>query len=84
MEKEKLLDDILISDGTGKQIAQNVLKLLQDWNIEKNIVGLSFDTTSASTGRKMVLLFIWRCCWKIHCFGLHVSTTCLNSSCQQQ
>ena len=49
MEKEKLLGDIPISDGTGKQIAQNVFKLLKDWNIEKNIVGLSFNTTSANT-----------------------------------
>lgn len=50
MDKEKLLGEIPISDGIGEQIVQNVLRLLQEWNIEKNIVGLSFDTTSAITG----------------------------------
>jgi len=35
MDKEKLLGDIPISDGTGKQIAENVLKLLQEWKLKR-------------------------------------------------
>ena len=50
MDKEKLLGDLPISHGTGKQIAENIFQLLQDWNIGKKIIRLSFDATSANAG----------------------------------
>ena len=52
MEKKKLLSDLSISDGTGKQVAENVFKQLQDCKIDEKIIGLSFNTTSTDTGCK--------------------------------
>ena len=50
LEKEKFLGDIPIEKGTGKLIAENVYKLLSEWNIDWQVISLSFDTTSCNTG----------------------------------
>ena len=54
MEREKIFGDILMGKGTGKTIANNVYKLLLEWNIDNNhwIIDLSSDTTSSNTGCK--------------------------------
>ena len=39
------------ASGTGEEIAQGVLKLLDEWGIgAEHIAGLSFDTTASNTG----------------------------------
>ena len=36
--------------GTGEGQATAVTKTLEDWNLKRRVIGLSFDTTSSNTG----------------------------------
>ena len=48
----KLLGVPVIADGTGTTQATVSHALTQEWNAEKNIVGLVFDTTASNSGWK--------------------------------
>ena len=50
MEKEKVLGDIPIARGTGKNMASAVLQMLNDWGVADRVIALCFDTTSSNTG----------------------------------
>jgi hypothetical protein len=39
-----------LDSGTGSEQAAATHKLLVDWDLSENIVGLSFDTTASNTG----------------------------------
>ena len=69
MDKEKILGDIPIPKGTGKAMAQAVVKMLREWGIDvvdvrENetgpiVIAICFDTTSSNTGVEKGNLF-WR------------------------
>ena len=46
----KLLSARMIRDGTGEAQADEVFESLQEWNVDKLIVGMCFDTTASNTG----------------------------------
>ena len=46
----KLISAKLISDGTGKTMAKEIMNSLKEWKIIKNIVAMCFDTTNSNTG----------------------------------
>lgn len=48
----KLLSAKPVSDGTGLTEANQVLSGVKEWNCEKNICAMCFDTTSSNTGWK--------------------------------
>jgi hypothetical protein len=48
---EKLLGVPKIPQGTGEQVSQKAVDTITDWNVQEQLVGMSFDTTSANTGR---------------------------------
>jgi hypothetical protein len=60
MDKEKILGDIPIPKGTGKAMAQAVVKMLREWGIDvvdvredgsgPIVIAICFDTTSSNTG----------------------------------
>ena len=50
MEKEKLLGDIPLPKGTGKNMADATFQLFLAWKVENNIVAFGFDTTLSMTG----------------------------------
>jgi hypothetical protein len=50
MAKEKVLGDVPISRGTGKNMAVASMDLFKQWGIANNIIGLGHDTTSSNTG----------------------------------
>ena len=50
MEKEKILGDIPIPKGTGRNMAQAAFQLLVEWGIDDRAFAVGFDTTSAITG----------------------------------
>ena len=51
LNKEKVLGDVPIPKGSGRNMADAVLKLLEDWRIPLDrIIALSFDTTGSMTG----------------------------------
>ena len=52
MEKEKFLGDFLVEEGTGKVVAEALLKALIDWGILDRIIALAFDTCAINTGWK--------------------------------
>jgi hypothetical protein len=47
---EKILGIPKLDEGTGKTQAENIFLLTNQWNISKNLVAMSFDTTSSNTG----------------------------------
>jgi hypothetical protein len=49
---EKLLGVPKVEQGSGEKGAEVVLKAIDDWKLRDQIVGMSFDTTAANTGRK--------------------------------
>jgi hypothetical protein len=51
MEKEKVLGDIPIPEGTGKNMAEAVRDLFIAWGILSRVFGLCSDTTSSNLGR---------------------------------
>ena len=53
MEHPQVLGSMPLDGQTGEDIAGGVLYLLQLYQIEDNIVGLSFDTTASNTGPAM-------------------------------
>ena len=67
MEKEKILGDIPIPRGTGKAMAQAVVKMLREWGIDvvdvregedgPIVIAICFDTTSSNTGVEKGNLF---------------------------
>jgi len=71
-ESEKLLGVPKIGQGTGEQLANMAYMSLLEWKIMDQIVGISFDTTAANTGRlngactllelKMQKKLLWLAC----------------------
>jgi len=71
-EVEKLLGVPKVGQGTGEQLANVAHTAVLDWKIEGQIVGISFDTTAANTGRlngactlleyKMQKQLLWLAC----------------------
>ena len=53
MEHPQVLGSMPLDGQTGEDISGGVLYLLQLYQIEDNIVGLSFDTTASNTGPAM-------------------------------
>jgi hypothetical protein len=47
----KILGIPKIYEGTGKEQANNVTALLNEWKISNNVVCLGFDTTASNTGK---------------------------------
>ncbi|KAG0716953.1 hypothetical protein GWK47_008430 [Chionoecetes opilio] len=47
----QLLGVSKLDSGTGDQQANTVYTLLQEWDLEDKVVGMSFDTTAANIGR---------------------------------
>jgi hypothetical protein len=47
---EKFLGIPKLDEGTGKMQAENILSLINQWDVGKNLVAMSFDTTSSNTG----------------------------------
>ena len=50
LSKEKLLGDVPIGKGTGKNMADATVKLLREWAIASRVIALCFDTTGTNTG----------------------------------
>ena len=46
----KLLGIPTAPDATGKSQKDEVVKLLRDWKLEQNLIGIVFDTTASNTG----------------------------------
>ena len=46
----KLLSARLIEDSSGQKQAEEVLRALNEWKVEKNVVAMCFDTTASNTG----------------------------------
>ena len=46
----KLLSAKNIRDGTGKNQAEEVISSLKNWDVQDNVCGMCFDTTSSNTG----------------------------------
>ena len=51
----KLLSAKIIKDGTGLTQAKEVVSSALDWNVAQFIVGMCFDTTSANTGKVLMM-----------------------------
>jgi len=51
LNTSKLLGIPKLASGSGQLQAESVHQLLTDWDSAENIVGMSFDTTSANTGK---------------------------------
>lgn len=47
----QLLGVAELDNGTGKAQADAVLQAIKEWELEANIIALSFDTTSSNTGK---------------------------------
>ena len=47
---EELLGVPIAIDGTGREVAATVLRLLETYQIADKIIGLSFDTTASNSG----------------------------------
>ena len=71
-EMEKLLGVPKVGQGTGKQLANVAHMSVLEWKIVDQVVGISFDTTAANTGRlngactllelKMQKKLLWLAC----------------------
>jgi hypothetical protein len=48
----KLLGAPGICSGSGKAIAEAVIRCVEEWGIKEQLKGLFFDTTASNTGRK--------------------------------
>ena len=51
LEVEKILAIPKVAQGTGELVATAASESLHEWNLVENTVAMSFDTTSANTGR---------------------------------
>lgn len=49
--EDKLLGVPKLSYSTGKEEASAVSSLLHKWDLQSNVIGMSFDTTAANTGQ---------------------------------
>lgn len=77
----KLLGIPTAPDATGKSQKDEVVKLLRDWKLEPNLIGVVFDTTASNTGVRSgcaVLLekefnkpLLWLAC-RHHIHELHI------------
>ena len=71
-EMEKLLGVPKVGQGTGEQLANVAHLSVLEWKIADQIIGISFDTTAANTGRlngactllelKMQKQLLWLAC----------------------
>ena len=52
MEKEKLLGDVPLPTGSGRNMATASADLLHEWRIAERVIAMCFDTTSSMTGPK--------------------------------
>lgn len=52
LSKEKVLGDVPIGSGTGRNMSDAAIKLLREWCIANRIIAIGFDTTSSMTGHK--------------------------------
>jgi hypothetical protein len=69
---EKLLGIPKVSQGTGEEISKVALRTILDWNIQEQVIAMSFDTTAANTGRlngsctlleqKLDKMLLWLAC----------------------
>ena len=51
LDKEKLLGDVPIGKGTGRNMATASSRLLQEWGLDgKRLLAVGFDTTPSMTG----------------------------------
>ena len=54
LSKEKLLGDVPIGKGTGRNMATATMQLLREWGLAKlqppTVIGICFDTTTTMTG----------------------------------
>ena len=48
----KLLSAELVPDQTGIGQANEVIRSLQEWKCQDNVVGMCFDTCSTNTGKR--------------------------------
>jgi hypothetical protein len=51
LESPKLLGVPNITNSTGRQQHDAVVRLLEKWGVFKELIALVFDTTSSNTGR---------------------------------
>ena len=49
-DTEELLGVPVSADGTGRAVAETVLKLVRENGLETRIIGMGFDTTTSNTG----------------------------------
>ena len=49
------LPQMVVPTTMGSIIADATVKILDDWGVKENIVGMVFDTTSVNTGQCMAL-----------------------------
>lgn len=50
-KEAKLLDVETVADGSADTHVQVILRVMEDWNVQENIVSMCFDTEAVNTGR---------------------------------
>ena len=58
-----------MDSGTGKNQAEAVKSILDDWGLDKQCVSMCFDTTASNTGKFNGVCIILQECLIIHWFG---------------
>ena len=65
----KLLGTTLLDSGTGKNQAEAVKSILDNWGLDKQCVSMCFDTTASNTGKFNGVCIILQERLIIHWFG---------------
>ena len=50
---EQLLSVPKLVNGTGEEISNAVVTMIQEWRVESQVKAMCFDTTASNTGRRI-------------------------------